>query len=143
MALNHSKCSTSPIFNSRSQLPKINLLNQKILFFRADKESWIQAKYVDKKFTSKVRKQNHLPNGGRLFKRKNVVRKKSDGRLRTYSLERVDVLDMDNPVNHLKVTPTSSCDSADTASDDDPEPASLHPNMVRTQHQILYLDSYT
>ena len=60
------------------------------------------------------------------------MRKKSDGRLRTYSLERVDVLDMDNTVNHLKVTSTSSCDSADTASDDDPEPASLHPNMVRT-----------
>ena len=60
------------------------------------------------------------------------MRKKSDGRLRAYSLERVDLLDMDNTVNHLKVTSTSSCDSADTASDDDPEPASLHPNMVRT-----------
>ena len=60
------------------------------------------------------------------------MRKKSDGRLRAYSFERVDMLDMDNPVNHLKVTPTSSCDSADTNSDDDPEPTSLHPNMVRT-----------
>ena len=104
---------------------------ENLLFFRANKESWIQAKYVDKKFTSKVRKQNHLPNGERRFKRKNVVRKKSDGRLRAYSLERVDVLDLDNPV-HLKVTPTSSYDSADTASDDDPETASLHPNMVLT-----------
>ena len=104
---------------------------ENLLFFRANKESWIQAKYVDKKFTSKVRNQNHLPNGERRFKRKNVVRKKSDGRLRAYSLERVDVLDLDNPV-HLKVTPTSSYDSADTASDDDPETASLHPNMVLT-----------
>ena len=71
------------------------------------------------------------------------MRKKSDGRLRAYSQERADVLDIDNPAHHLKITPTSSYDSADTGSDDDSEPASLHPNMVRTKHQILYIGSYT
>jgi len=111
---------------------------------RTEKEKWIHAKYVEKKFISKI-KSGTVRNGQKL-KRRNIVKKGSDGRLRSYSIEKINLIDMPSTSPQVikktmssvsekkKVTPTNSSNSNETESDEESEePTSLHPNMLLYQ----------
>ncbi|XP_057305671.1 arf-GAP with coiled-coil, ANK repeat and PH domain-containing protein 2-like [Hydractinia symbiolongicarpus] len=115
---------------------------------RQEKEAWIQAKYVDKKFVTKVKSTNG--NLKSRLKRGNIIKRGSDGRLRAYTIDKINVLE-GSPKNERRVDDspkvdrsaslkellhnTSSGDSfcTGTDSEDDHDVTSLHPNMLLYQ----------
>lgn len=127
----------------RSQFPACKTKWRAV--FRQEKEAWIQAKYVNKKFVTKVKSTNG--NLKSRLKRGNIVKRGSDGRLRAYTIDKINVLEGspknerrmdDSPKLDRSASPkellhnTSSGDSfcTGTDSEDDHDVTSLHPNMV-------------
>ena len=117
----------------------INLITPSfITSIREEKEAWIRAKYVERKFVYRIPPPSSSATGvsspsSAMPKRQDVVKRGTDGVLREdlHTHERKDVLDMDVISGHTtKHASVSSIDSLD--SDVEEDASCLDPNLVRT-----------
>ena len=61
-----------------------------MFLFRAERDAWIKAKYVEKRFVSKIRPRR-LNSAARKFRRKHPIRKFPDGKIGPWSAKKGDL----------------------------------------------------
>ena len=118
--------SRAKIFNECHHI-FVRLIIKEHIFSRTKKEEWIKAKYVQKRFISKVASS---PTSNSKLKRQNIVKRTAEGNVRRYSQEdRLVVTTEGEAKEDASREKRASVASYDSYHSED-EANSLHPNLV-------------